>query len=51
MKKILAILGLTLALTTDYVSAATAGTVNGMEITVEDANIHNRMITEIRQNK
>ncbi len=38
MKKILAILGLTLALTTQYVSAATAGTVNGMEITVEEAN-------------
>jgi len=38
MKKILAILGLTLALTTHYASAATAGSVNGMEITVEEAN-------------
>ena len=38
MKKILAILGLTLALTTQYISAATAGTVNGMEITVEEAD-------------
>ena len=38
MKKILAILGLTLALTTTYASAATAGSVNGMEITVEEAN-------------
>lgn len=38
MKKILAILGLTLALTTNYALAATAGSVNGMEITVEEAN-------------
>ncbi|TNF43912.1 MAG: hypothetical protein EP216_02960 [Epsilonproteobacteria bacterium] len=38
MKKILAILGLTLALTTNYALAATAGTVDGMEITVEEAN-------------
>ena len=38
MKKILAILGLTLALTTNYAAAATAGSVNGMEITVEEAN-------------
>lgn len=39
MKKILGILGLTLALTTHYAVAATAaGTVNGMTITVEEAN-------------
>lgn len=38
MKKILVILGLTLALTTNYAVAATAGTVNGMTITVEEAN-------------
>jgi hypothetical protein len=38
MKKILAILGLTLALTTNYALAVTAGTVNDMAITVEEAN-------------
>lgn len=41
MKKILVILGLTLALTTNYAvaaAAAVAGTVNGMTITVEEAN-------------
>jgi len=38
MKKLLAALGLALALTTASVSAKTAGTVNGMEITVEEAN-------------
>jgi hypothetical protein len=38
MKKILAILGLTLVLTTNYALAVTAGTVNGMTITVEEAN-------------
>jgi len=38
MKKILVILGLTLALTTHYVVAAAAGTVNGMTITVEEAD-------------
>ncbi len=38
MKKILVILGFTLALTTNYALAATAGTVNGMTITVEEAN-------------
>jgi len=38
MKKILALLGLTLALTTTAVVAKTAGTVNGMIITVEEAN-------------
>ena len=40
MKKILVILGLTLVLTTHYAVAASAaaGTVNGMTITVEEAN-------------
>lgn len=38
MKKILATIGLTLALTTNYAAAQTAGTVNGMVITVEEAN-------------
>lgn len=38
MKKILATLSLTLALTTHYAVAQTAGTVNGMVITVEEAN-------------
>lgn len=38
MKKILLILGLTLGLTSTYLSAATAGTVNGIEITVDEAN-------------
>jgi len=39
MKKTLLILGLTLACTTHYAVAATAaGTVNGMTITVEEAN-------------
>ncbi len=38
MKKALVILGLALALTTNYAVAATAGTVNGMEITVDEAN-------------
>ncbi len=40
MKKILVILGLTLSLTTHYAVAATAtaGTVNGMTITVEEAD-------------
>lgn len=40
MKKTLVILGLTLALTTNYAAAAAAaaGTVNGMTITVEEAN-------------
>jgi len=46
MKKILAILGLTLALTTHYASAATAGTVNGMEITVEEANMALNTLTK-----
>lgn len=38
MKKAFVILGLTLALTTNYAAAESAGTVNGMEITVEEAN-------------
>jgi hypothetical protein len=38
MKKTLMILGLTLALTTNYAVAKAAATVNGMEITVEEAN-------------
>ncbi|HSR73982.1 MAG TPA: hypothetical protein VLL31_03995 [Sulfurovum sp.] len=38
MKKTLVMLGLTLALTTNYAAAQAAGTVNGMEITVEEAN-------------
>lgn len=38
MKKILATIGLTLALTTNYAAAQTAGSVNGMVITVEEAN-------------
>jgi len=38
MKKLLALLGLTLALSTTMVSAKTAGTVNGMIITIEEAD-------------
>jgi hypothetical protein len=38
MKKVLAILGLSLALTTGVAFAKTAGTVNGMIITVDEAN-------------
>ena len=38
MKKILAILGLSLVLTTSYATAKTAATVNGMIITVDEAN-------------
>jgi hypothetical protein len=38
MKKLLLILGLTLGVTSTYLSAAAAGTVNGMEITVDEAN-------------
>jgi len=38
MKKTLVIIGLALALTVNYAAAATAGTVNGMEITVDEAN-------------
>ncbi len=46
MKKILVILGLTLALTTHYAVAATAGTVNGMTITVEEANNALKTLTQ-----
>ena len=38
MKKFLTLIGLTLALTTTVAVAKTAGTVNGMIITVEEAN-------------
>ncbi len=38
MKKVLALLGLTLALSTTALVAKTAGTVNGMIVTVEEAN-------------
>lgn len=38
MKKILVVVGLALALTSNFAAAATAGTVNGMEITVDEAN-------------
>jgi hypothetical protein len=38
MKKLLLILGLTLGATSTYLSAAAAGSVNGMEITVDEAN-------------
>ena len=38
MKKILIVLGLMLTLTTSYAMAKTAGTVNGMVITVAEAN-------------
>ncbi len=38
MKKVLTTLGFALALTTATISAQTAGTVNGMEISVEEAN-------------
>lgn len=38
MKKLLLILGLTLGVISTSLSAATAATVNGMEITVDDAN-------------
>jgi len=38
MKKLIALLGLTVLMTTTVVSAKTAGTVNGMIITVEEAD-------------
>ena len=38
MKKLLLILGLTLGVTSTYLSAGTVATVNGMEITVDEAN-------------
>ena len=46
MKKALVILGLTLALTTNYAVAAIAGTVNGMEITVDEANKALKMLSK-----
>ena len=48
MKKTLAILGLTLALTTPQVFAVTAGTVNGMAISVDEAN---QMLKNAREGK
>jgi len=48
MKKILAIFGLALMLTTGNAFAATAGTVNDMEITVEEAD---KAITAITKGK
>jgi hypothetical protein len=49
MKKILAILGLTLALTTTAVLAKTAGTVNGIVITVDEANKALEVLTKGKQ--
>jgi len=46
MKKILTTLGLVLALTTVTVSAKTAGTVNGMKITVKEANKALKVLTK-----
>ena len=46
MKKILATLGLALALTTASVSAKTAGSVNGMTITVKEANKALKVLTK-----
>ena len=46
MKKIVAILGLTAALSTSTLLAATAGTVNGMEISVEEANEALKVLTK-----
>jgi len=46
MKKILALLGLTLALTTTSVVAKTAGTVNGMIITVKEADAALKVLTK-----
>jgi len=46
MKKLLATLGLALALTTATVSAQTAGTVNGMKITVKEANKALKILTK-----
>ena len=46
MKKTFAILGLTLALTTGHALAETAGTVNGMIITVEEANAALNQLTK-----
>ena len=46
MKKILTTLGLAFALTTATVSAKTAGTVNGMKITVKEANKALKVLTK-----
>lgn len=46
MKKILAILALTLGMTTTFALAKTAGTVNGMVITVEEANKAAQAVTK-----
>jgi len=46
MTRILALIGLTLALTTTAVVAKTAGTVNGMVITVEEANKALKVLTK-----
>jgi hypothetical protein len=46
MKKILTTLGLAFALTTATVSAQTAGTVNGMKITVKEANKALKVLTK-----
>ncbi len=46
MKKILPIVALAFALTTNVVSAKTAGTVNGMVITVEEANTALNTLTQ-----
>lgn len=46
MRKILTILGLTLALTTTMMAAKTAATVNGIVITIEDANKALELLTK-----
>ena len=46
MKKIIAILSLTAALSTSTLLAATAATVNGMEISVEEANEALKVLTK-----
>ena len=46
MKKLLAILGLTAVLSTSTLFAATAGTVNGIKITVEEANEALKILTK-----
>jgi len=46
MKKILVLLGLTLAITTTTIVAKTAGTVNGMIITVKEANDALKVLTK-----
>jgi len=46
MKKLLAILGLTAVLSTSTLLAATAGSVNGMKISVEEANEALKVLTK-----